>query len=174
MSPLHVRSRVCIAPFHVRGKFCEFAPHMDGRNADFARHTEESHADFVPHMERRHSFRNQIIAKIVIFWNFQKLLVQTTFCLWVFMTYVIIFRMKIFWGRAPLIKPFCFSPPFNLECCLILIRWGLEPCLWIWLWRKKMLQTFTGRIKDNWTEYPWLESVSSPISISPTVPTIID
>ena len=63
VSPLHVRSKVCMAPFYVRSKECKFAPHLEESNADFAPHMEGSHADFAPHMERRHSFRNQQIDK---------------------------------------------------------------------------------------------------------------
>ena len=59
IAPFHVQSKVCIAPFHVRSKVYKFAPHMDGSNADFAPHMEESHADFAPHMEQRHSCRDQ-------------------------------------------------------------------------------------------------------------------
>ena len=77
VSPLHVRSKVCLAPFHVRSKFniapfyvqrkdCKFAPHLEESNADFALHMEASNADFAPHMERRNSFRDQQIAKIYI------------------------------------------------------------------------------------------------------------
>ena len=103
MSPLHVRSKVCIAPFHVRSKVCiapfhvrskvyKFAPHMDGSNADFAPHMEESHADFAPHMEQRHSCRDQKIAKFAIFANFQKDFFKTTCVLGVYMTYATSFE----------------------------------------------------------------------------------
>ena len=71
IAPFHVRSKVCIAPFHVRSKVNKFAPHMDGSNADFAPHMGESHADFAPHMEQRHSCRDQKIAKFAIFAYFQ-------------------------------------------------------------------------------------------------------
>ena len=64
MSPLHVRSKFCIAPIHVRSKLADFALHRDGSNADFAPHIEGSHADFAPHMEWRHRFRDQQIVKI--------------------------------------------------------------------------------------------------------------
>ena len=53
VSPLHVRSEVCIAPFYVRSKDYEFATHLEGSNANFAQH-----------MEQRHSFRDQQTAKI--------------------------------------------------------------------------------------------------------------
>ena len=79
MAPFHVRSKVCIAPIHVQNKVCQFAPHMDGSNADFA-----------SHMEGRRSFRDQQIAKIAIFTSFQKYLFKTTYILGVFMSYVTI------------------------------------------------------------------------------------
>ena len=99
MSPLYVRSKVCMAPFnvrskvcmasiHVRSKVCKFATYMDGSNVDFAPHMEGSHEDFAPHMERRHSFRDQIIAKTAIFANFQRELFKTTNIFGVYMTYV--------------------------------------------------------------------------------------
>ena len=74
MSPFHVRSKVCIAPIHVRSKFADFAPHMDGSNADFAPHIEGSHADFAPHTERRHSFRDRKIAEIAYFCQISKII----------------------------------------------------------------------------------------------------
>ena len=90
VSPIHVKSKVCIAPFHVRSKVCialfhvrskidKFAPHMDGSKADFAPHMEGSHADFAPHMERRHCCRDKITAKFAIFAYFHKDLFQTTY-----------------------------------------------------------------------------------------------
>ena len=62
ISPLHVRSKVClalyhvrsegcIAPIHVQSKVCQFAPHKGGSNAGFAPLMEGSHADFAPLME---------------------------------------------------------------------------------------------------------------------------
>ena len=83
MSPLYVRSKVCMAPFnvwskvfiapiHVESKVCKFAPHMDGSNADFALHMEGRHADFALHNKRRHSFKDQIKAKNSNFCPFSK------------------------------------------------------------------------------------------------------
>ena len=65
MALFHLRSKVFIAPSHVWSKVCKFTPHMDGSNADFAPQMEGSHADFASHMERRHSFRDQIISKVL-------------------------------------------------------------------------------------------------------------
>ena len=103
MAPFHVRSKVCIAPIHVRSKVCKITAHMDGSNADFSLHIEGSHADFAPHMERRHSFRDRIIAKPACFANGQRKLFKTTNICGVYMIYVTNLRMKIFWGRVPLI-----------------------------------------------------------------------
>ena len=94
MAPFHVRSKVCIAPILVRSKVCKFAPHIDGSNADFAPHMEGSHAEFAPHLEQRHSFRDQKIAKIASFVNFQKKLFKTTDILGVYMTYLTTFENK--------------------------------------------------------------------------------
>ena len=74
MSPLDVRSKVCIAPFQVRSKFPAFAAlHIEGNNADFAPHMEGSHEDFTSHIERRHSFKNQKKGKIVNSANFKNI-----------------------------------------------------------------------------------------------------
>ena len=59
MSPLLMRSKVCMAPINMQSKFADFTPHMEGSNSDFAQHMEGNHAHFAPHMERRHSFRDQ-------------------------------------------------------------------------------------------------------------------
>ena len=82
MSPLYVRSKVCmasflvqskvcIAPIQVWNKVCKFALHMDGSNADFVLHMEGGHVSFAPHMEWRHSFRDQI-ALPVFKWKYLK------------------------------------------------------------------------------------------------------
>ena len=42
--------------------------------------------DFAPHMKRRHSFRDQIIAKVAILANFQKLFVEAIYIIGVYMT----------------------------------------------------------------------------------------
>ena len=55
---------------------------------------EGSHADFAPHLEQIHSFRDQKIAKIASFINFQKELFKTTNILGVYMTYVTTFENK--------------------------------------------------------------------------------
>ena len=94
MAPFSVRSQICIAPIHVRSKFADFAPHMYGSNADFAPHLEGSHADFAPRLERRHSFRDQQIAFILIFGKFLKNLVFTTYIEEVNMTYVTNFNNR--------------------------------------------------------------------------------
>ena len=91
MALFHVWSKVCIAPIHVRSKVCKFAPHMDGSYADFAPDMEGIHADFAPHMERRHCFRDQIKAKTASFANFQRELLKITNFLGVYMTYVTTF-----------------------------------------------------------------------------------
>ena len=67
MSPLHVRSKVCLAPFHVRSKVC-IAPHMEG-----------NHADFAPHMKRRHSFKDQKMAIISISAKEEKIIPSTLY-----------------------------------------------------------------------------------------------
>ena len=102
MSPLHVRSEVCMVPLHVRSKFCfapffvwtkdcKLAPLLERSITDFALHKEGSHADFVPHMERRHSFRDQQIAKIdisaIFFFYF-----QPTYILGIYMICVTTFK----------------------------------------------------------------------------------
>ena len=51
MSPLHVRSRVCMAPIHVVNKVCITPIHVWNKFADW----EGSHADFTPHIEQKHS-----------------------------------------------------------------------------------------------------------------------
>ena len=51
---------------------------MDGSNSDFAPQMEGSHADFAPHSERRLSFRDQLLAKIASFANFQRDVFKTT------------------------------------------------------------------------------------------------
>ena len=52
MTPFHVQSKVYIAPFYVRSKDCKFSPHLEHWSiADFSRHMEGSHAQFAPHME---------------------------------------------------------------------------------------------------------------------------
>ena len=94
MAPFHVRSKVYIAPIHVRSKVCKFASHMDGSNADFAPHMPGSHADFAPHLEQRHSFRDQRIAKIASFEKILKELFKTTNILYVYMTNVTTFENK--------------------------------------------------------------------------------
>ena len=71
MSLLHVRSKVCIAPFQVRSKF---APHMEGSNANF-----------VPHIE---------YGKITLSANFQKEILQSTYLLGVYITYVTPFETR--------------------------------------------------------------------------------
>ena len=53
MSPLHVRSKVCMAPFYMRSKVCIAPIHVGSKLADFAPHG--SKADFVPHMEGSHA-----------------------------------------------------------------------------------------------------------------------
>ena len=80
MSPLYVRSKVCIAPFQLPSKVC-IAPHMDG-----------SHADFALQLERRHSFNDQIGAKNACFANGQRELFKTTTILGVYMIYVTTFE----------------------------------------------------------------------------------
>ena len=94
MTPFHVRSNVSTAPIHVRSKVCKFALDMDGSYAEFAPHMEGSHGDFAPHMERRHSFRQQIIAKTACFVNVQRETFKTTNILEVYMTYVTTFEIK--------------------------------------------------------------------------------
>ena len=88
MASFHVRIKICIAPIHVHSKDCKFAPHLEGSNADFALHMEGSQADFAPHMERRHSFKYQQIAKIAIPANLIFFFFQTTFILGIYMIYV--------------------------------------------------------------------------------------
>ena len=61
MSPLHVRSKVCMATFDVRRKVCQFAPHIKG-----------SHADFAPHMEWRHSFGERKLQTLQFLQIFKK------------------------------------------------------------------------------------------------------
>ena len=79
MSPLYVRSKVCMAPYHVQSKVCKFAPHMDGSNTDFAPHMEWSNADFAPQMEQKHSFRDQILKNFKCkFCQFKRDLFKTT------------------------------------------------------------------------------------------------
>ena len=79
MSPVLVRSKVCIATIHVRSKVCQFAPHMDESKADLVPHMKGSHADFAPYMKWRHSFRDQKIAKIENLANLQKIFCQTNY-----------------------------------------------------------------------------------------------
>ena len=57
---------MCGAKSALRSKDWKFALHLEGCNADLAPHMEGSHTDFAPHMERSHSFRDQLIAKIVL------------------------------------------------------------------------------------------------------------
>ena len=80
MSPLNVRSKVCIAPFHVRSKVYKFAPHMNGSNAHFAPRIDGSNADSARHMERRHNFRDIIKAEFAILANFQKIFLLSHLC----------------------------------------------------------------------------------------------
>ena len=84
MSPLHVRSKVCMASFHlrsevgiahihVRSKVCQFASHMDGSNADFAPHMKEAMQTLLRTWTGDIGrFRDQFFSKIVISANFQK------------------------------------------------------------------------------------------------------
>ena len=67
---------------------------MDWSNADFAPHMEGSHSDVAPHLEQRHSLRDQKLAEIASFGNFQKELFKTTIILRVDMTYVTNFDNK--------------------------------------------------------------------------------
>ena len=66
MSPLHVRSKVCMAPFYVLSKVCIAPIYVRSKFADIAPHIDGSNADFAPHIERRHSFRDQKIAQMPI------------------------------------------------------------------------------------------------------------
>ena len=91
MAPFHVRSKVCNAPIHVQSKVCKLALHMDGSIANFAPHMEGSHADLAPRIKRRHSFRYQMIAKTASFANLHRELFKTTNILGVSMTYVTTF-----------------------------------------------------------------------------------
>ena len=79
MSPLYVRSKVCIAPFHVRSKVCFASIHVPSKVCKFASHMNGSIADLAPHMEGRDPCRlcsaygaemYQIIVKTASFANF--------------------------------------------------------------------------------------------------------
>ena len=67
-----------ISALYVGRKVCKFAPHMHGSSVDFAPHMAGSYADFALQLEQIHSFRDQRIAKIASFVNFQKELFKTT------------------------------------------------------------------------------------------------
>ena len=59
MSPLHVRSKVCMVPFHVLSKVWIAPFHLRSKVYKFAPHMDRSHADFAPHVERRHIVKEQ-------------------------------------------------------------------------------------------------------------------
>ena len=59
ISPLHVRSKVCMAPFHVQSKVCKSLIQVRSKFAHFAPHMEGSHVDIALHIEWRHSFMDQ-------------------------------------------------------------------------------------------------------------------
>ena len=93
MSPLHVRSKVCMGPFNVRSKVCIAPIHWQSKFVDFTPHVEGTNADLFSGSRK--------YLKLLFLPNFFKKIKTPIFKEFIWPMWILLI-IKIFWGRVPL------------------------------------------------------------------------